>query len=161
MTKRLEMETTEEKMIRACIEYETQCFMARDFDQWSACWAHRDYVSILEARPDFAEEVSGWDTVSEYMRGLLATGTTELAGEVRKTNYIFQIGTDMAFVRFEENGNASTRVLVKEGGVWKIVHVGVVYTDQYRQKGRYVHDWSTRDRLLEQSGLLQPVGLPS
>ena len=89
------------------------------------------------------------------MKGILSEGTTELDESVKKTNFVFQIGTDMAFVRFEENGNASIRVLQKEDGEWKISHVGGVYTSQWKENGAYIHDWETRNTKLEQTGLLQ------
>ena len=147
--------TTEQQKVQALIEHETQCFMARDFAKWSNCWVQKDYVSILECRPAFAEEIKGWQTISTYMKGLLGTGTTELDDSVKKSHYVFQIGQDMAFVRFEENGNASTRVLEKEDGQWKISHVGVVYTSQYKAAGAYIHDWETRNEKLEKTGLLE------
>lgn len=146
--------SAEEQKIIDIIEYETQCFMERNFEKWADCWLHDENVSILEARPDFAEEIRGWKTISTYMNGILSEGTTELHDSVKKTNFVFQIGTDMAFVRFEENGNASIRVLQKVSGDWKISHVGVVYIAQWKEKGAYIHDWETRNTKLEQTGLL-------
>lgn len=147
--------TNEQQKIQDLIEHETKCFMERNFEKWADCWVHGEDVSILECRPAFAEEIKGWKTISTYMKGLLETGTTELDDSVKKSHYVFQIGQDMAFVRFEENGNASTRVLKKEDDRWKIAHVGVVYTSQYKAAGAYIHDWETRNEKLEKTGLLQ------
>lgn len=146
---------TVQQEIKDCIEYETKCFIERNFEKWADCWAQKDYASILEARPAFAEEIRGWDKISRYMKGLLSAGTTELESDVEKTKYVFQIGSDMAFVTFEENGNSSSRVLEKTDGSWKISHVGVVYTSQYKGSGMYIDSWDDRYLKLEQTGIFQ------
>lgn len=140
--------------IRVLILDETRFFLQRDFQRWAECWLHDESASILECRPAFAEEITGWKTISEYMRGLLSEGTTELGEHVEKTDFVFHIGGDLAFVSFKENGNSSTRLLRRTAAGWKICHVGVVYTSIYRRLGTYVHDWATRSEKLEQTGIV-------
>ena len=144
-----------QKEIRNIILEETRCFLRRDYESWAGCWIHDEKSTILECRPAFAEEITGWTRISEYMKNLLESGTTELGDEVRKTDFSYRIGKDLAFVSFRENGNASTRLLKKTDNGWKICHVGVVYTSIYQRNGNYIQDWETRNNKLEKTGLIE------
>ncbi|MBN1293119.1 MAG: hypothetical protein JXB48_14865 [Candidatus Latescibacteria bacterium] len=134
---------------------ETKYFLQRDFEKWASCWVQDENSTILECRPAFAEEVRGWKLISEYMQGILNEGTTELNEHVEKEEFSYQIGTDLAFVSFKENGNSSSRLLRKTNDGWKICHVRVVYTAIYEREGNYVYDWETRKNKLESTGIIK------
>ena len=141
--------TPEELAVKQVIEDETRFFVERDFDKWANLWVHAPYIYIGIATPSMNEELRGWNDYSTFMKGVLSQGSMNSDEHyAAKTDYQFIIGRDLAFVTFYENGNASTRVLEKHQGQWKLIHTGVIYTEDYKKNKMHVSTWDSREKLL-------------
>jgi hypothetical protein len=117
--------TKDETAIRKVIEDETKYLVMEDFEKWSGCWIHSSqaYFSITKSFDHF--ELHGWEAISTHIKEQMAApGKSEWLP--KKTDYQFRIVGNMAFVTFKEDGFASTRVLEKQKGKWKLLQMSVV-----------------------------------
>ncbi len=126
--------------ILAVLDAESQAFWNKDFDAFARCWAPEAYIRR-----------AGW-----WQRGGITwrRGWTEIAGvterqfaanpdinpsaqHLRRENLVVRVGTDMAWVTFDQfapdAGEADmdmpglsheTRILEKHEGRWVIVYMG-------------------------------------
>lgn len=120
-----------EDAIKKVIEDETHLYNQRDYDAWAATWAHNDNVLWSLAGPNTNLEYRGWDDWSAQTKEYFMENPEPVETYQKKTNYNFTVNGDMAFVTFLEDGNMSSRVVVREEGKWKLQQVGIVQTKAY------------------------------
>jgi SnoaL-like domain len=126
--------------VMAVLEAETRAFWEKDFDAFSRCWAPEAFVR----RGGWWERGGvgwrrGWDEIAAQTRQQFADnpGLNASAGTVRRENLVVRVGSDMAWITFDQYapdaGEAEmdmpglsheTRILEKRDGRWVIVYVG-------------------------------------
>jgi hypothetical protein len=122
--------TPEESAIKAVIAAETQAFDARNYEQWAAHWAQEESTSLLAANGADRIHATGWAEVGKAMKDFMAANATPQHPDRSSTNFRAQIGSDLAWVFFDQKTDATLgweqRTLKKVGGAWKLVSVVVV-----------------------------------
>jgi SnoaL-like domain len=125
--------------ILAVLEAETRAFWEKDFEAFSQCWAPEAYVrrggwwqrgGVMWQR--------GWDGIADITRQQFADNPdlNASASAVQRQNLVVRVGTDMAWVTFDQYapdaGEAEmdmpglsheTRILERRNGRWVIVYV--------------------------------------
>jgi hypothetical protein len=122
-----------EKAIISVIEDETHQINQNNYDGWAAHWIQNENSYLSVAGPDNHMEMLGWETISKWAKKT-TENTPVRENDQKKSGYQFTLGEDMAYVTFMEDGNQSTRVLMKDGKDWKIIRVDVVISSAYRDK---------------------------
>ena len=126
--------------IMALIEHECLVFLSRDFDAWSDCLLHdASTVRLGACMGGIMDYTIGWEAHREGMLRFFERfpkPNPEAASQFRRTNWTFRIGTDMAWVSFDQYGprcedplvtvglSHQIRVLEKHEGQWKIAMLG-------------------------------------
>lgn len=127
--------TPAEAEIAAVIEEETAAWLRGDFEGWAACWVQDERAQHTIARPSVGARIMyGFEEVVSFFRPEFE----DLAAhppptqEVRRENWRFSIGTDMAWATFDQIRPASDRdntapgrhnqmrILERVEGAWKI-----------------------------------------
>lgn len=128
----------EEKAIMSVIEKESQAFWDKDFTAYADCWAHKNYVRTMGWWADGGiTVVEGWEERGKRTKKHMDDNPTVNPQNPLRKNMNIRIGTDMAWVTFDQYGNDTndptfdmpglsreTRILEKINGSWKIVYVG-------------------------------------
>ena len=142
--------TVQQLAVKRVIEAETAAFMRRDYEAWDSYWVQDDSIYIGVATPTLNEEIRDWKTYSAFTKGILAQGTITLnPATIQKTDWAFQMADTLAYVTFKENGNASTRILKKIDGKWKLIHTGVIYTEEYKKRNAHISTWEAREAFMK------------
>lgn len=132
--------TASERAVFDVIERETTAFLTRDLKAWADCWTHDGSVRRLGAcMGGIMDYHEGWDhchsAVSEIMRDF-PEPNPDAAASMRRSNISMRLGSDMAWVSYDQYGERSDdplvtvglshqiRILEKIGGKWKIAMVG-------------------------------------
>lgn len=122
-----------EKAIIAVIEDETHQINQNNYEGWAGHWIQNDNSYLSVAGPDNHLEMLGWEKISTWAKKIIKE-TPVRDNDQKKSGYQFTMGGDMAYVTFMEDGNQSTRILMKEDNTWKIIRVDVVVSSAYKQK---------------------------
>lgn len=125
--------------ILSLIDAETSAYFAKDFDAWAKCWAHEPFVRRLAwfGRAGMMLNV-GWEEESREQRRSMAAypNPNPSMGRLRRDNLNIRIGTDMAWVTFDQTAPVTgdpfdvpgeqheLRILERVNGEWKIVCCG-------------------------------------
>lgn len=124
----------EVKNIKALIEKETRAFFEIDKQTWSDCWAHVPYAFWSFADTTDVNSFSGWEAIDQGFAAYFSSSRPSEATIEREWLDIRIFGNG-AYARFTQKVNdpdisrdeqAEVRVLEKQNGQWKIIHVGVI-----------------------------------
>jgi hypothetical protein len=122
------------KQIKDVIERETTAFFEIDKQTWSACWAHEPYSFWSFADTTDVNSFSGWEAIHQGFAEYFASSKPSTAKIDRNWLDVKVFGNG-AYVRFTQHvrdqdisrgEQAEVRVLEKQNGQWRIVHVGVI-----------------------------------
>lgn len=139
------------------IEEESAAWYRGDVEGWRACWVQDERAQHMNARPKLgARLLYGFDAIETYFTPIFRSLSTErlLADDIRRENWRISIGTDMAWVTFDQLTPLSAlsdaapgrhnqmRVLEKAAGSWKIVAIFQIPN----RIGYYQSPWVRVDR---------------
>ncbi|TLX77454.1 hypothetical protein E9993_02120 [Labilibacter sediminis] len=124
----------DEAAIKQVIENETNYFLQRDFEKWSNTWLHSPTIHWAVYSPNYHYEYSSWEELEKYIKEEFKRNPQPIETELNKTDYKFNITKNAALVRFTEAEGSGTRVLIKDGGKWKISQMTVTKLDEYKVK---------------------------
>lgn len=121
--------SAEEASIKKLLDDETHFAAKGDSVNWASCWVHTDDASLTFTTPEGTETYGGFNHLAHEIRQLKPFDL-----ELTRSNYHYVIGSDVAFVSFDQQDNwggeprktKETRTLRKIKGEWKIVNVNVV-----------------------------------
>lgn len=115
---------------------ETQAWLDNDYQAWASTHAHSENALLLWTNPDgSAGTMLGWADISKTIQEAAANSSKRTA-KLTLENFRFTIRGDMAFVQYDQtlteaDGKTTKsrehRVLVAEGGQWKIEAVLAFY----------------------------------
>jgi hypothetical protein len=120
------------------IESESQAFWDKDFEAYSSCWAHEDYVRTMGWwAAGGITVVEGWKERGNRTKQFMDENPDLNPQNPVRKNINIRIGQDMAWATFDQYGKDTndptfdmpglsheTRILEKIDGEWKIVYVG-------------------------------------
>jgi hypothetical protein len=134
----------EKEAIKAVIEQETEMWRQRNFEGFKKSWAHKPYSFWLGAsKPNFTE-IASWDSIGTHYKEIFER-SSEIKVKIKNENYMFRIYDDNAWVTFEQHFIEDTtaqsdeipskelRVLEKTEGEWKIIFVGYIGRNTWRE----------------------------
>lgn len=131
---------TEKSAITELINDETRYAAAADTSNWKKCWSNTEEAMFTMTSADGTQQFSGWKNIQDAMK---ETKPFEL--KLTRDNYQYIIGTDVAFVSFDqqdnwgggsERKNKETRTLRKLDGEWKIINTNVIGVSSF-EKGDF------------------------
>lgn len=128
---------TEKVAITKLIEDETKYAAAADSVNWAKCWTNTDEAQFIIATVDGAQQYTGWNNIKGALKD-----TKPFDLKLRRDNYNFVIGDDIAFVSFDQFDNwgdnerktKESRALKKIDGQWKIVNTNVIVISSYEKQ---------------------------
>ncbi len=127
----------EKTAITKLIDDETKFAAAADSLNWSGCWNHTKDAVFSIASADGAQQFIGWANIKDGLKGGQPFNL-----KLKRDNYNFAIGNDIAFVSFDQYDNwggdgerttKETRTLKKVGGQWKISNTTVMDFSSYER----------------------------
>lgn len=128
---------SEKASIDKLIDNETRFAAAADTVNWSRCWNTTDEATFTLAGADGTEQYKGWKDIKT-----LLTGAQPFDLKLKRDNYLYTIGSDVAFVSFDQQDNwggvegrktKETRALRKIDNEWKIIHANVIGVSSYEK----------------------------
>jgi hypothetical protein len=130
---------SEKSALTKLIDDETRYAAAADSTNWAKYWQHSDEAVFTMTSASGTQQLKGWKAIH--------TGVTQDAQpfelKLKRDNYQYTIGDDVAFVSFDQEDNwggtegrktQETRTLKKIGGEWKIVNVNVIDVSSFGNK---------------------------
>ena len=128
-------QSADEEKIKTFLKDETIAFYGRKADAWESGWLHDANISraiIFNSSYSFS---TGWEKNGPPVVEMLKKNADKpIAVEVVNENYLMRMGTDMVWVEYDQIITAPSidpkirrfsreqRLLVKQGGQWKIAH---------------------------------------
>ena len=125
---------SEKSAITKLIDAETRYAAAADSLNWEKCWTNTDQDIFTISGADGIGQYSGWTAV----RKLANKNPFDL--QLKRDNYHYTIGNDVAFVTFDQEANwgggpmlksSESRTLSKINGEWKILNANVIQVSSY------------------------------
>ncbi|MBK8425158.1 MAG: hypothetical protein IPL27_03880 [Lewinellaceae bacterium] len=131
-------QNSDEEAIRKLISNETEMWLDRNAEAWSASFVHEPYLTWTVTNggdPGDVVTMRGWEALKGFMMNWFEGETAEFAKEMRKSkmtndHWNIQIRGNVAFVAFEQRvendekktkvSSTETRVCEKRDGAWKI-----------------------------------------
>lgn len=124
-----------EEAIKTILKNETMAFYGRKADAWESSWLHDPNISRAVIDNSNYSFATGWEKNGPPVVDMLKKNADKpLAVEVVNDNFLFRMGTDMAWVEYDQTITAPSidpnikrlsheqRLLVKQDGQWKIAH---------------------------------------
>ena len=121
----------EELAIKKAIEKETELFYQGDYDGWSSMWEHSDPVYFGVYSSDFKMEFTNWEALSKSAKEHMTMMADNKVPLPKKKDYNFYINKNSALVTFREDGDLSSRLLIKDKGSWKMKQMTVSKEKHY------------------------------
>ncbi|MBY5931972.1 DUF4440 domain-containing protein [Tateyamaria omphalii] len=119
--------------ILAVVEAETDAYLQHDYEAWQSCWHDADEIQRIQTHVGSGVTVTKGPAVRDQMRGIFAQAQTwQLPRRFQRENYSIVIGSDMAWVSYDQIGDAPSipkdipgqyhelKILQKVDGAWKI-----------------------------------------
>lgn len=126
-------QAAEEENIKAFLKNETLSYYQRKADAWESAWLHDAKVSRAIIDNTTYSATPGWEKIGPGQVDYLKKNAGKpMAIEVTNDNYLIRVGTDMAWVEYDQTMSAPTidpvrkrfsreqRLLAKQNGQWKI-----------------------------------------
>lgn len=135
----------EKAAIIKVLDNESSAFFARDLDAWEKTWIQEPYALKISSGKNNFFEFLGWDTMQPTYKGWYEDYPDSEDVELAKENFIFRIWKDAAWVIYEQHRIEMkeedpdyipfrvAHVLEKTKDGWKIVYMGAVYRNSYRE----------------------------
>ena len=126
-------QSSEEAVIRALVEAETQALIDRDTEAWQSFWLHDSTASRTIVSSNKIKEWKGWENFGPDIIQFLKENPHPETVKIINSNYSIYTNGDMALVHndqldiFPESPQKKgglwkrQRVLVKQDGQWKIL----------------------------------------
>lgn len=119
--------------IKVVIEKETKAFFGIDYKGWSDCWAQVPYAYKSYADTTDVNSFKGWNAINNAFAEYFKTAKPSQA-MVSTDWHDFRVYGNGAYVRFTQtvkddlmrDPTEEVRILEKQKGQWKIVHVGSI-----------------------------------
>jgi tetratricopeptide (TPR) repeat protein len=125
-------QSVDEAAIRAVLEAETKAWIDRSPDAWEAGWLHDAKATRATVDVGGISFAQGWDKIMADARKDREENPKPLQLTATKKNFVIRQDGNLAFVEFDETltgpeagptgtvGLHGYRVLVRDGGQWKI-----------------------------------------
>jgi|GEM_PF-7087589 len=110
----------EELAIKSVIEKETELFYKGDFESWALQWDHSSPIYFGVYSCEFKMEFTDWESLSKSAKENMQANVDVNLPLPEKTDYKFFVNKSSALVIFKEDGDLSSRVLIKGKDGWKI-----------------------------------------
>lgn len=120
---------SDEAAITKLLESESHFAAKGDSAQWAGCWNNSDETTFIYTNAEGVTSVKGFGPLAQFI------ATVEPFDlKLKRDNYNYTIGNDIAFVSFDQQDNwgdidrnkKETRTLRKINGEWKITHASIV-----------------------------------
>jgi ketosteroid isomerase-like protein len=121
---------------------EAAAFWNKDYKAWARCWVHAGYVRHNTPSSNGGVAIiKGWGTISKLIKKLIEENPkpSAMAAKMRLKNVSLRVGSDMAWVTYDQHGvdtgepdmnmpgvSRETKILEKHDGKWKLVYVGML-----------------------------------
>ncbi|HRP55666.1 hypothetical protein [Agriterribacter sp.] len=120
---------SEEAAIAKLLYNESHFAAKGDSAQWAGCWLNSEETSFMYTNAEGVNTVKGFAPLAQF---IATVEPFEL--KLKRDNYNYTIGNDVAFVSFDQQDNwggtdrnkKETRTLRKVNGEWKITHASIV-----------------------------------
>jgi len=128
----------EKKIITQLLYDETNYAATADTLKWYNCWINTDEARFMFVAVDGVWETIGWSNIKDGFKGAKPFDL-----KLKRDNYTFNIGNDVAIVSFDQQDNwggtdgqkkKETRTLKKDDGKWKIVGSNVIAVSSFEKK---------------------------
>lgn len=128
---------TEKTMITKLIDDETRYAAAADMANLEKCWLTTDEAMFTFTSADGTGKYQGWKEITALMKDAQPFDLN-----IKRDNYQYSIGSDLAFVSFDQEDNwggseqrktHETRTLRKTDGEWRIVKVNVIGVSSFEK----------------------------
>ncbi len=127
---------SEEAAITKVLLNESEYAAKGDHAQWAKCWLNSDDVSFSYTNYEGLQFVNGFQSLSKLIEGM-----QPFQLKLKRDNFHFSIGNDIAFVSFDQEDNwggidrkkKETRTLRKVDNEWKIAHASIVEVSSFTQ----------------------------
>ena len=119
--------------ILAVVEAETDAYLQHDYDAWQSCWLEGDDIQRIQTHVGSGVTIAKGHKVRKQMKGILTQGPSwQSPRKFHRENYNIDIGIDMAWVSYDQIGDAPSipkdipgqyhelKILRKVDGTWKI-----------------------------------------
>lgn len=119
--------------ILAVVDAETDAYLKHDYDAWQDCWLDGDEIQRVQTHVGSGVTIAKGPEVRAQMKGILAqTQPWKPPRGFQRQNYTIDIGADMAWVSYDQIGDAPSipkdipgqyhelKILRKVDGAWKI-----------------------------------------
>jgi hypothetical protein len=120
---------TEKSVITKLIDDHTKYAASADSVNWAKCWTNTDEDMFTNTAVSGTWQYRGWKSIKKAMN----KKPFEL--QLKRDNYQYTIGSDVAFVTFDQQDNwggtgerktKESRTLKKINGEWKVVNINVI-----------------------------------
>ena len=126
------------ELVKDAIDKETKAFFEIDYTTWVESWVHAPYVYWSFADTTDVNFFEGWEAIDKGFADYFRTAKPSTAKMERSWKDVRVYG-NAAYARFTQkiqddlgrDEQEEVRVLEKQNGQWKIIHVGVIA----KQKG--------------------------
>jgi hypothetical protein len=128
---------TQKSAIAKLIDDETRFAAAADLTNWQKCWGSTDESAFTIVTIDGIQQINGWNAIHDLMKDAKPFDL-----KLKRDNYQYTVGSDVAFVSFDQEDNwggaeerktKETRTLRKIDGEWKIVNVYVMGVSSFEK----------------------------
>ena len=126
----------EKTTINKLIDDETRYAAAADSVNWEKCWSNTNEDIFTMTGASGTGRGMGWNEVRKGMN------KTPFTLQLKRDNFQYTIGKDVAFVNFDQEANwgggemnktRESRTLRKVNGEWKIVQINVIDVSSYER----------------------------
>ena len=126
----------EKSVITKLIDDHTRYGASADSVNWAKCWSNTDQDMFTMSGANGTGQLIGWSEVKKAMN----KKPFEL--QLKRDNYHYTIGKDVAFVSFDQQDNwgggetrktRESRTLRKIDGEWKVVNLNVIQVSSYER----------------------------
>jgi len=128
---------SEKELITQLLNDETKYAAAADSLKWASCWVNTEDARFLLVSADGVVQFNGLSSLKKFFRDAKPFDL-----KLKRENYNFTIGNDVAYVSFDQQDNwdgtdgrktKETRTLKKIDGNWKIVDVNVIEVSSFER----------------------------
>ena len=135
----------EKSAIIKVLDAESSAFFARDIDSWEKTWVQEPYTLKISSGKNNYFELLGWNSIQPAFKEGFEKSPEPMEVDLAKENFTFHIWKDVAWVIYEQHRKNMkeddpdyvpyrvAHVLEKTNDGWKIVYMGTVYRNSYRE----------------------------
>lgn len=135
-------QNSKEDSIKAAIKRETETFYNRDAAGWEAMFLHEPTTTRTIIAVERYSSTSNWDSFSVPTINYLKSNPKPVPFQLTTSNFLIKTVGNMAWAEYDQvlsflpqdtshNVSHESRVLVKEGGQWKMILVTTAYPQSF------------------------------